>query len=1056
MGQAAAELRRCAALRVLVAVLVAAGLTTIAIVVAWGPLDVHTDVIGYPVFKDFNVGNYFTAYYLVIGFFPLAALLLFLGLTRLAPRIGLAVPGPRGSLRPSAPAPEEPSPLAGEPPLAEASQTRRRVVCAARIGFVGAVLGVEAGIAVNSIRPGFAAGVAAYALGAVLGAYVLGRWKHDWSFEACLAAVNSLGALLPVAGLVAVSMHTQVHIDSNGSVDHYPWFPFWLALPVVAALAAIVAVALRRAGSAARAIGIERRALMLVAAPVALVLLLQSLPGESGSIDMFHGGEQIVGSKLVENGWFPWRDVVLTHGIFQDVVYSFGRGVFGNSVWGHLAGISMIMRPLYLVSVFFLLVYLVGRNWLFLLFAALLLIGPDVAPEQFRLILWPLILLLLATDLDRPTATKSVGLAFLLVAQAILTPEAAPGLLAVGLVLVLYEWYQRKPGISIASAFSRTLWFAGAGIAFASVFAGYQAAHGALDDFVYISINLVHGHALSGGMPPAPNPGSVSDATLYALALIPPAALLISFAYAVVRVRLRQGFYTADWVMAAAAIFLLFYYPKFLARMDTGHVYQPFVVGLPLVLFIVYRVVVAIERAIRNRWPGNVVANVTAHPVSLALVVLVTALSWGTYHDRLGKAPAFYRPGVSAPPQYARVGYTQVFDGGAYRDVKRVVDAYLGPNDRLFDFSNTPLLFFYVMDRYPSTRYFHVSLTYSAELQEDLIDRLRRARPKLIVFDNDSAPFIALSNWDGIPNMVRSYLVSQWILDRYRPLLWTHGITIYARRDMPPASKANLHLAQKPVTQGVGFSVQPCTWGSAPNFLSGPGMPGPDARGAGAHAQAAPHQIAVVGWAGDPATKSPPREVIATVDGKIVGRTEPKLARPDLVAYGLPKGFGRAGFQMQVPGAPPGKPGRLRVFGVSRDGHLSELVGQGAKPAHGTVRVGPRDVRLAPNAVWGQINSTTRTQALQFSLPRGSRWTDYRWLELDAGRNGFRPGNFTVYDRQTRPSTGREITFQTLDNSPRRYIVPVGSCAQWHGYRGRRLFINHDTPQDISAVRLIR
>ena len=115
-----------------------------------------------------------------------------------------------------------------------------------------------------------------------------------------------------------------------------------------------------------------------------------------------------------------------------------------------------------------------------------------------------------------------------------------------------------------------------------------------------------------------------------------------------------------------------------------------------------------------------------------------------------------------------------------------------------------------------------------------------------------------------------------------------------------------------------------------------------------------------------------------------------------------------------------------------------------------------RVTKLVPNAVWGQINSTTHEKALQIVRPPGSRWTDYRWLEVDAGPSGFRKGTFTVYDRQTRPSMGREITFQTLDDSPGRYIVPVGSCAQWHGYGGRRLFINHDTPQDISAVRLIR
>ncbi|MEK6252738.1 MAG: hypothetical protein AABM43_12575 [Actinomycetota bacterium] len=1054
MESSAAQLRKSTALRVLVAVLVAAGLTTIGIVVSWGPLDVHTDVVGYPVFKDFNVFNYFTAYYLVIGFFPLAALALFLGLTRLAPRFGLAAPPQRERLRPVPSAPDEGSPLASDPPLAEESETRRRAICAGRVGFVGALLGLEAGIAADAIWACLAAGIAAYGLAAVLAAQILGqRWRPGWSLEERLGAVNSLGAVLSVAGLVVVSLNTEVLVVGDGSVDHYRWLPAWLGLPVAVALATGVTLALRRADCAARALEIERRVLLLVAAPAYLFLMLALVPGESGLIDMFHGGEQLGGARLVGDGNFPWSEVVLTHGIFQDVVYTWGREIFGNTHWGSAAGIAMIMKPLYLLSVFYLFVYLVGRNWLLLLFAALILVGTTLAPEQFRLILWPLVLLLLASDLDRPAALKSIGLAFLVVIQTILTPEAAPGIPAVAAVLVLYEWYRREPGTSLVSAFPRTLWVGVSGVAFAAAFAGYLGANGALDDYVHISTNLVHGHALSGGMPPAPSPGSISDLQFGVLALAPPIALLISFAYAVVRVRLRRGFSTEDWVMAATAIFVLLYYPKFLARMDTGHVYQPFVAALPLVLYIVYRAVAVVERAIRDRWPENLVARVTAHPVSLALVVLTAALSWGTLSERVEKAPSFYRPAVSGAPNPPRVGYTQSFDNVAYRDLKRIVDAYLGPDGRLFDFSNTPELFFYFMDRDPSTRYFHVSLAYPAELQADLIDRLKQARPKLIVFDNDSTPFIGLSNFDGMPTSVHLYDTSQWILDHYRPLLWTHGFTIYARPDQPPVSQLDLHLADKPVTRNVAFSVQPCTWGYAPNFLSGAAEPPPGATAVGARAHPAPDQIAIVGWAGDPEAKLPVREVIATVDGRIVGRAKPKLDRPDLVAFGLPKGFQRAGFQMQVPVVPGDT---LRIFGVSRDGELTQIVRQGGHPAKGTIRVGGRDVRLEPNAVYGQINSTTKAQALQIQLRPGSDWTDYRWLEVDADAHGFRTGTLTLYDRQNRPSAEREISFETLDRSPRRYVVPVGSCAQWHGYRGRWLFLNFDGRQDISAVRLIR
>ena len=98
------------------------------------------------------------------------------------------------------------------------------------------------------------------------------------------------------------------------------------------------------------------------------------MTGDIGEIDMFHLGEQLVGPGSSRRG-LPWRDVVLTHGIFQDVVYSSGQAVFGHNVWGFLTGAGMIMNPLTLLSLYFLLVYLLGRNWMLLLFAGLLVVG---------------------------------------------------------------------------------------------------------------------------------------------------------------------------------------------------------------------------------------------------------------------------------------------------------------------------------------------------------------------------------------------------------------------------------------------------------------------------------------------------------------------------------------------------------------------------------------------------------------------------------------------------------------------------------------------------------
>ena len=83
----------------------------------------------------------------------------------------------------------------------------------------------------------------------------------------------------------------------------------------------------------------------------------------------------------------------------------------------------------------------------------------------------------------------------------------------------------------------------------------YMASRGALGDVVYVTVNLVAGHTLDGAVPPSGASAGVSQAKFDFIALAPVAALLVSFAYAAVRLRLRRPFLLADWPMAAAALF---------------------------------------------------------------------------------------------------------------------------------------------------------------------------------------------------------------------------------------------------------------------------------------------------------------------------------------------------------------------------------------------------------------------------------------------------------------------------------------------------------------------
>jgi hypothetical protein len=551
-----------------------------------------------------------------------------------------------------------------------------------------------------------------------------------------------------------------------------------------------------------------------------------------------------------------------------------------------------------------------------------------------------------------------------------------------------------------------------------------MAIRGALGDVVYVTRSLVGAHFLGGALPPVVAvENGVPQTELAFVALAPIAGVLIAFAYAVARLRLRRPFLAADWPMAAVVIFVLIYYTEFLARMDLGHAYLPFQVALPLLLYIIYRAASALESPIRralSRWPA---ARVPAHPVGLALLVAMIALFWGPLHSAVKGAPAAYRPAVSAPP-LDRVGYAAEFDGVSFADLRRIMNAYLGPDGRLEDLTDEPALFYYFMRRDPSSRWFVPNgIVDTAGLQQDVVRELRRSPPKLIVFDDTDTVMPGLPAEDLVPAMVRMYLVSRWVLDHYRPLLASHGRLIYARSDVPPPSTLNLHLHQEPQTSDLPFLGQACSWGYSPSFLEGPGEPSAGASTVAARVTSGGEpQVTLTGWAGDVRAQTPAQEVIATVNGRIVGRASPTIARPDVIAGGYPAGFLDSGFQLSIPAWAASSPD-LRVLAIGRGGAAADLAVLKVPARGGSTRLGRKSIRLDPRALIGHVDAKAPAgRPVQIHLPGGSGWRDYRWLEIDAPRTGFGQAGFRISDLQDQSQLGHVISFQTLRSSPRRYL----------------------------------
>jgi hypothetical protein len=1038
-------------------------------------LATRTDIVGYPIHSDYNIELVTFVYFLIVIVFPLVSLLLYIGLGEVSRMLGL----PRSSCSrplPSMEARADPVPGKGRAVLAGA----------ARALTVGVCFGIEAAVARNARMASSWLTIAFVALtyaGIVLGlAFVLHMTVlRSRKPMAIAAAVNALSAPFAVTGLLVVSAVTTVSVTANGSVHHYPWLPAWVALMATALLLLWIGIRVVRAPDDAicRA---ERAVVLFVATPICLFVVTSALPGALGPINMYEDGQNLVGAQLTLQGHVPWRDALPDHGLLQDQLSSIpGFVFFGDSFWGASAGRTLLLSPLTFVLLFVFFAVVFERSWAAVVaFVAIMLAGvlsavhpgeaasfPLLTPiVDTRFMFWPLVLVLMKLALDHTSRWPTALLGAVLVAWVVFVPEALYGLAAVGTVFILRDFRLLGQGNSPVAAFSRTLWLIGGGATLATVVAAYLLLEGALGDFFQYYVNNLLGHELMGGLPV--DPRSWFRDPYFALAAIAPVvAVLLSYWYFAAALLRGGNLLTLDWVMAAAGILTLLYYTKFLTRADL-HVLYSYAVAVPLIGLLFFQIWRAAERGLGQMRPGAwLTRRVTLHPIALLLLIAILFGAGRSLLDRLPLVATQVRAQAPKEPVMSRIGYsTATPDLGTLADLDAVLRAYLRPGDWVFDFSNDPTFYYYLLQREPRTKYSSVAWAISEVAQKDLISELKRDRPKLVVFTSDR---YGLTEWDGIPNMVRHYDVSQYILDNYRPLLSIRGQILYADASatLSSALATSLRLGETPVTEDLPFRGLPCDWGAAPNFL----RVSPPSRDRGLPPVTLTGQMSdtvfatVSGWAVDPNPGASLREVVIVAGDRVVGRGMTSLERPDVAAALHDPLAARSGFQIEVSDGPPTerKPASpFHVFGISTSGVATELrYGPAARPpltedGKTLTRLDLGDgtaVPVQPEVVEGFVDNVTGSY-IEISPPANTAWADYRWMEIDARDSGIKPDVWTISDRLV-SGPQRQVTFRTLSGSPKTFMVYVGSCAQWHGYANAPLYVTHEQSQEITAIRLL-
>jgi hypothetical protein len=1028
-------------LRAALAIALAAAVTALITAQLPRALDVRTDVVGYPIHSNFNANRYLWMYALWAVFFPVLAVAIDHALARLG----------RGRV-----------PRAAWPTLQRAEESKARASWSTpatgtvRVAFVGAVLGVGAALFAGTDGGAFLAltlsALVLYAgVAFVAAAYAEGLRGGRLTFWERLAAVNLVAAPLTVFTLFALSEATEVRVLTNGRVFEYRWFPLWLAAAVTTAVLVVLLRAARRARTGDEVGELERRSVLLVAAPVLLFVVVARLPDEIGVIDFFHEGELLAATHLTAKGAVPWRDLIFVHGMLHDVIGPLiGFAGFENTRWGYFAGVAMILGPLYFISQYFLFVYLFGRNVLFLLGTQLAVVLGVAADVHFRFVLMPVALLLLAAVLRTPSWWRAAALGAVLLVQAVLTPEAAVAIPAVLVVLAVFELTSYRRGNPFLPAFSRTVRTAASGAVGLVLLFVVFAALRILDDFLFFYRTFLADHVLTGGIPL-----HWWSTRFRVSALAPVVAVILAIWFFATALRARRRPVLDDWVMAALAITVLLYYPKFLARTDPSHLYQVFPVAVPLLAYAAYRLLSLLEGR-RLRFGGASIPLLPA--VSAAAVAALAVAAPLRISDRAEGLPKRASAQAHLDPFAPRLSFLSpwAIDVEMIIDVKEVLDTHLAPGEHVFDFSNNPLLFHYLLERRPSTRYFHVSMAMRQHTQADLIERLEQRRPALVVFSSNLV--FGLPVWDQVPNHVRHYDVSEYVLDHYRPLLSVHDFLFMARNDSRLELQPGLasRLKRPPVTDGLYFRAFPCDWGYAPNFLTTGPAEADRARAVDVVARPTAGVVVATGWAVDREATAPAIMVVAAAGRRVLAHVAPSGERAGIAGDLGDERFTRSGFRMSIEGPVPIE--GLRFYALTRDGRARELVyGEDSgldpmSPAPRRLVVDGRAYEVVAGGVHGSVDTfAPEKRTWELVLPQGSIPAEYDWVEIEVDSP---IAHDLIGITDVRGDASRTISFRTLDRGHESIRVQVGACTQWHGFENR-LYLESAAGQEFRRVRLV-
>jgi peptidoglycan/LPS O-acetylase OafA/YrhL len=1034
------------ATRLLVAVLVGAGVTTLFVNI-WPekPLPM-TDRMGYALVNNFPLDRYWQVFLLWMILFPAVVVALYLVLPKLFPHSERM----SGAIGNNAPlhvdiAEDEVAPVAG-------------VMHFWRVALVAGVFGYECAVAAGRQSMNgwwiLGAGAAAY-MSLVYGV------SHFW--KRTLSAVNLFGTAFVLVGAWWVSSTTEILVASTGVRREFSWLPLPLVLVAVVALVVSDVVWGKR-----NFVRRERQRLAFVVVPVFLFIWTSHLPNSIGYIDIFHHGESLNGGWLLKSGWVPWRDFFFNIGFYgAAVVPRVSFGLFGASYWGFGAGNEILFIPLLVVAIYVACAALASRYWMALVGLTLTLMFPFTAMGGFTKILagdsmlfvyrfasivaitLGVLLFMRKTSWSR-ALFFGVALTYSVIAGSEMVVFAAAACFTVFLRDAVQLSWKRYSLRDLAALFHSTLYAAGGVVVALIVSGAVMWQYGALKGYLNWWRTFPFTWHIETGIPLNRWPtlaefGWGTEWTvLYAIGI----AILCVIWFAVWRIRAHRALRSEDWVAIALALGNLLFMKKTLNRPDS-HFYQSLIVAMPLLFYVVTRVVGTISDSVQVAFT-HAHRKTALHTVAFGVLTVALLFPFMTTADvlnaRVHNAGARVQPVAAQKPEFPRMGYSQEYEFlENYRQLRIFLRKNIGLSANIYDFSNMTTVHNFLLDKKPITRYSYVLQASSVAAQNEVIIALQEKQPEVVSYGWDSP----LDQWDDLSNSVRHWAISEYLLKNYSP--WTtiggknFGNVLFLRNDLKPGEGLPLDAvpAQSESKKAATLrSMNTCDWGVSSNYLTfAPTKPGVPIT-----SEPVKGMLTVFGWA-------------KTIDDEAV-TIEVKYDNT-LLIFGLSSGERT---DLAIRGVETGKKSGFR-FDIPVTGNITDttLVSVEQVNAAGVRTVVPFVAAPGVNDATGEYGvqldtspdgklqvGATRKYVERVTLPENYRAYDWIVAQSDFG---FSNDNFSLYDAAG--DDKRSIDFSTL-RFKNLAAARVSSCPTWYGWESNVVYLQHDKEQINVQLSLVK